>query len=90
MSTKDVSTLRIAPKVWRNGEFIDWDDARVHVMTHAIHYGSSVFEGIRCLRDQARSSHLSSDRTHAKASEFRQNLPDGNENHARRALPGDG
>lgn len=47
MTTKDVSTLRIAPKVWRNGEFIDWDNARVHVMTHAIHYGSSVFEGVR-------------------------------------------
>ncbi len=39
--------MRIAPKIWRNGEFIDWKDARVHVMTHAIHYGSSVFEGIR-------------------------------------------
>lgn len=47
MSTKDVNTMKIAPKVWRNGEFIDWDNARVHVMTHAIHYGSSVFEGIR-------------------------------------------
>lgn len=47
MSTKDVSTLRIAPKVWRDGELIEWNDARVHVMTHAIHYGSSVFEGIR-------------------------------------------
>jgi branched-chain amino acid aminotransferase len=48
MSAKDVSTLRIAPKIWRDGEMINWDDARVHVMTHAIHYGSSVFEGIRC------------------------------------------
>jgi branched-chain amino acid aminotransferase len=47
MSTKDVSTLKIAPKVWKNGEFINWDDARVHIMTHALHYGSSVFEGIR-------------------------------------------
>jgi branched-chain amino acid aminotransferase len=47
MSTKDVKTLRIAPRIWRNGELIDWNDARVHVMTHAIHYGSSVFEGIR-------------------------------------------
>lgn len=45
---KDVKTMRIAPDVWRNGEFVAWDDARVHVMTHAIHYGSSVFEGIRC------------------------------------------
>jgi len=48
MSVKDVSTLRIAQSVWKNGEYIKWDDARVHVMTHAIHYGSSVFEGIRC------------------------------------------
>jgi branched-chain amino acid aminotransferase len=48
MSSNDVSTLRIAPKIWRDGEMINWDDARVHVMTHAIHYGSSVFEGIRC------------------------------------------
>lgn len=47
MSTKDVNTMKIATKIWRNGEFINWDDARVHVMTHAIHYGSSVFEGIR-------------------------------------------
>ena len=47
MTTKDVSTMKIAPKVWRNGEFIEWKDARVHVMTHAIHYGSSVFEGVR-------------------------------------------
>lgn len=47
MSSKDVSTLRIAPKVWKNGELIEWNDARVHVMTHALHYGSSVFEGIR-------------------------------------------
>lgn len=39
--------MKIAPKVWRNGEFIDWNDARVHIMTHAMHYGSSVFEGIR-------------------------------------------
>ena len=47
MTAKDVNTMKIAPKVWRNGEFINWDEARVHVMTHAIHYGSSVFEGIR-------------------------------------------
>lgn len=36
--------------IWRNGEFVPWNDARVHIMTHAIHYGSSVFEGIRCYR----------------------------------------
>jgi branched-chain amino acid aminotransferase len=40
--------MKIAPMVWKNGEFVEWDDARVHVMSHVIHYGSSVFEGIRC------------------------------------------
>jgi branched-chain amino acid aminotransferase len=40
----------IAPEVWRDGEFVAWDDARVHVMSHVLHYGSSVFEGIRCYR----------------------------------------
>lgn len=33
--------------IWYNGEFIPWDEARVHVTTHALHYGSSVFEGMR-------------------------------------------
>jgi branched-chain amino acid aminotransferase len=35
-------------KIWHNGKFIDWDDATLHVMSHVVHYGSSVFEGIRC------------------------------------------
>lgn len=50
MSAKDVSTTKIAPKVWKNGEIIDWDDARIHVMSHVVNYGSSVFEGIRCYK----------------------------------------
>ncbi len=45
---RDSLIMKISPKVWRNGEFIDWDDARVHVMSHVVNYGSSVFEGIRC------------------------------------------
>ena len=48
MAGKDVATMKVSPKVWRNGEIIDWDDARIHIMSHVIHYGSSVFEGIRC------------------------------------------
>ena len=35
-------------KIWHNGEFINWEDAKVHVLAHALHYGTSVFEGIRC------------------------------------------
>ncbi|HEX7090371.1 MAG TPA: branched-chain amino acid transaminase [Longimicrobiales bacterium] len=34
--------------IWRDGEFIPWAEATVHVMSHAVHYGSSFFEGIRC------------------------------------------
>ena len=33
--------------IWNDGTFVPWDDARIHVMTHALHYGSSIFEGIR-------------------------------------------
>ena len=33
--------------IWHNGKFVAWDQAQVHVLTHALHYGSSVFEGIR-------------------------------------------
>ena len=35
-------------KIWHNGNLIDWDKAQIHVMSHVVHYGSSVFEGIRC------------------------------------------
>ena len=34
--------------IWRNGELIPWEKANIHVMSHVVHYGSSVFEGIRC------------------------------------------
>jgi branched-chain amino acid aminotransferase len=35
-------------KIWMNGEFVDWADAKVHVGVHGLHYGAGVFEGIRC------------------------------------------
>ncbi|MCD6519708.1 MAG: branched-chain amino acid transaminase [Anaerolineae bacterium] len=34
--------------IWFDGEFVPWDEAKVHVLSHALHYGSSIFEGIRC------------------------------------------
>lgn len=34
--------------IWHNGKLIPWDEANIHVMSHVVHYGSSVFEGIRC------------------------------------------
>ena len=36
-----------ADVIWMNGEFVAWEDAKVHVLTHALHYGTGVFEGIR-------------------------------------------
>ncbi len=38
---------KLADKVWMNGELVAWEDARIHISSHVIHYGSSVFEGIR-------------------------------------------
>ena len=35
-------------KIWMNGELVDWGDARIHVGSHGLHYGTGVFEGIRC------------------------------------------
>ncbi|MFM8625511.1 MAG: branched-chain amino acid transaminase [Actinomycetota bacterium] len=40
-------TLVPTPKIWMNGTLVDWDDAKVHVLTHTLHYGTGVFEGIR-------------------------------------------
>jgi len=37
-------------KIWFDGKFVDWDKAQIHVLTHALHYGSGVFEGIRCYK----------------------------------------
>jgi branched-chain amino acid aminotransferase len=35
-------------KIWLDGQFVDWSDAKVHILTHTLHYGLGVFEGIRC------------------------------------------
>jgi len=39
--------VNTADQIWLNGEFVAWEDAKVHVLTHAMHYGTGVFEGIR-------------------------------------------
>jgi branched-chain amino acid aminotransferase len=40
--------LQTTKNIWHNGRIIAWEDAQIHVMSHVIHYGSSVFEGLRC------------------------------------------
>lgn len=39
--------LQTVEKIWMDGELVDWAEAKVHILTHALHYGSGVFEGIR-------------------------------------------
>src|SRR5438874_2201776 len=40
--------IQATDKIWHNGKFIPWNDAQIHIMSHVVNYGSSVFEGIRC------------------------------------------
>ncbi|HYY73846.1 MAG TPA: branched-chain amino acid transaminase [Solirubrobacterales bacterium] len=59
--------------IWMNGEFVRWDDARVHVLSHGLHYGSGVFEGIRAY-DTERGTAIFRHRDHlnrlTKSAEF--------------------
>jgi branched-chain amino acid aminotransferase len=40
--------LKAVEKIWMNGKLVNWNDAKIHVLSHVVHYGSSWFEGIRC------------------------------------------
>ncbi len=45
--------LQTTKNIWHNGELIPWENANIHIMSHVVHYGSSIFEGIRCYKQQA-------------------------------------
>jgi branched-chain amino acid aminotransferase len=45
--------LKATEKIWHNGNLIPWNEAKIHVLSHVLHYGSSVFEGIRCYNTPA-------------------------------------
>lgn len=66
-------------KIWMDGKFYDWDDAKVHIGVHALHYGSSLFEGIRCYKNKSGSAiyrvkeHLK--RLYDSAKIYRMNIP---------------
>lgn len=42
--------VKAVEKIWMNGKLVNWNDAKIHVLSHVIHYGSSFFEGIRCYK----------------------------------------
>lgn len=74
-----MATLNPPDHIWFNGKTIPWQDAQVHVLTHALHYGSSVFEGIRCYETSKGPAffrlreHL--ERLYLSAKIYRMNLP---------------
>lgn len=43
-------------KIWMDGSFVDWADAKVHVLTHSLHYGLAAFEGLRCYKGRSGSA----------------------------------
>ena len=47
-----MAPLQPTKHIWHNGKLIRWDQAQVHVMSHVLHYGSSIFEGIRCYQTE--------------------------------------
>ena len=49
MSSTSSEVLR-ADKIWLDGKLVKWDEGQVHIMTHALHYGLGVFEGIRAYK----------------------------------------
>ena len=72
-----------AELIWMNGEFVPWDEAQVHVLTHGLHYGTGVFEGIRCYNTEIgpavfrHKDHL--DRLQKSAKAYYLDLPYGTE-----------
>jgi branched-chain amino acid aminotransferase len=48
MAVGGIEVMEQAELIWQNGEFVAWEDAKVHVLSHGLHYGTGVFEGIRC------------------------------------------
>jgi branched-chain amino acid aminotransferase len=71
--------VNTADLIWLNGEFVAWEDAKVHVLTHAMHYGTGVFEGIRAYETERGTAifrhqdHL--DRLEASAKLYYMELP---------------
>ena len=71
--------MSTADLIWMNGEFVAWEDAKVHVLTHALHYGTGVFEGVRAYETDRgpaifrHDDHL--DRLEASAKLFYMDMP---------------
>src|ERR1700733_13894701 len=57
--TSNRSLVNVDPTdlIWMNGDFVPWEDAKVHVLTHGLPYGTGVFEGVRCYDTDLNPTH---------------------------------
>jgi len=62
-------------KIWMDGKLVEWRDANVHLLTHGLHYASSVFEGERCYNGKIFKSRLHSERLHFSAGQLDFQIP---------------
>ncbi|WP_298805880.1 branched-chain amino acid aminotransferase [uncultured Lentibacter sp.] len=62
-------------KIWMDGKLVDWRDANVHILTHALHYASSVFEGERCYGGKIFLSRKHSERLHKSGALMDMEIP---------------
>ena len=76
-------------KIWMNGELVPWDDAQIHILTHTLHYGTGVFEGIRAYETDRGPGRVPPDRAHRAAVQLGADHDDGDPVHGRRARAGD-
>lgn len=74
-----MAQVKAVDYIWKNGELVKWEDATTHVLTHSLHYGSAVFEGLRCYEAEGGSAvfrledHMA--RLHRSAKCFQMEIP---------------
>ena len=73
-------------KIWMNGKLVEWKDAKIHIASHVIHYGSGVFEGARCYETPKGSACFRLDAHMRRLLQLREDLPDGLRRSTRAAL----
>ena len=71
-------------KIWMNGSLVDWADAKIHIASHVIHYGSAVFEGARCYDTPRGSACFQLDAHMRRLYRLGQDLPHGAARRSRR------
>lgn len=61
-----MSMAELEGQIWMNGQFVDWKDAKLHVLTHSLHYGMAVFEGVRAYEGESGGSAIFRLREHTQ------------------------